>query len=156
MTQKIQRKFYTRFDPPMGSELNQEGQSTKVRQSEKDNCDINKIMERFNRTGQLPSVKQIPPRYGEAIPVDYQTALQIVKESKDAFNQLPAKARQYFGHDPQNFMLALQDTSEDNTKKLLELGILQTIKPTPEDTLQQIAENTKKSEEKPSGNSNPT
>lgn len=156
MTNKTPRKFYTRFDPPMGSELNQEGQTSKVRQSEKDNCDINKIMERFNRTGQLPQVKQIPPRYGDAIPVDYATALNIVKESKDSFNQLPAKARQYFGHDPQNFMIALQDTSPENTKKLLELGILQIRKQTPEDTLQQIAENTKKPEEKPSGNSTPT
>ena len=47
-------KFFTRFDAPEGSKIDQTGQKSKTRQSEADACDINKIMERFNRTGRLP------------------------------------------------------------------------------------------------------
>jgi len=149
-------KFYTRFNAPQGSQLDQSGQKSRTRQSEKDNVDINKIMERFNRTGQLPTIRTVPPQYGDARVVDFATAQQIVKDAKSSFNSLPAKARQHFGHDPQNFLKAISDRSEGNVKKLLELGILVQQEETPQETLKAIAKNTEKALAKNSGNSNPT
>lgn len=136
-------KFYTRYDrPKQDFGFKTEGQSL-TRQSEADSCDINKIMERFDRTGQLPiSMKQ--PQFGDARIVGFQEAKQIVIQAQEAFNELPAKARAHFGHDPQNMLNALADNSEANVNKLLEMGILIERQEDPTTTLQRIAKNTEK------------
>lgn len=136
-------KFYTRFNPPEGSTIDQSEQKSRTVQSESDQCDINKIMERFNRSGKLPSMQTIPAQYGDARVVDFATAQQIVKDAKNQFASLPAQTRKHFGNDPQAFLNALNDQSEDNQKNLLKLGILVERKPTPEEVLSRIAENTK-------------
>jgi len=135
-------KFKSNYEPSSGSEFNQEGQKSRTVQSEADNCDINKIMERFNRTGKLPIMQTQPAQYGDARVVDFQTAQQIVKDAKNQFAELPAKTRKAFGNDPQAFLSALNDTSEENQANLLKLGILVERKPTPEEVLNQIALNT--------------
>lgn len=139
-------KFKNRYTPSEGSTLDQSGQKSRTVQSEADTCDINKIMERFDRTGKLPMTQVQPPRYGDARVVDFATAQQIVKDAKDQFAQLPALTRKHFGNDPQAFLEALNDQSEDNMKNLLKLGILIPKQETPEDVLKQIAQNTKKEE----------
>lgn len=144
-------KFFTRFKKPeVEYSYSTPGHKSKVRQSEADNCDINKIMERFNRTGKLPAMQTLPPKYGDARIVDYSTALNIVKEAQDQFKTLSSDARKYFGHDPQNFLRAISDRSEDNVKQLLKLGILIPKEETPTDVLKRVAKNTEKKEEKPS------
>jgi len=136
-------KFKANYQPSSGSVMDQTGQKSRTLQSEADNCDINKIMERFNRTGKLPTLQVSPPQYGDARVVDFATAQQIIKDAKNQFYELPAKARKAFGNDPQAFLQALNDNSEENAKNLLKLGILIEKKPTPEDVLNQIALNTK-------------
>lgn len=135
--------------------FDQTGQESKTRQSEADNCDINKIMERFNRTGKLPAMQSLPPQYCDARVVDFATAQQIINDAKQRFSSLSAEARKYFGNDPQAFLKSLQDSSENNVKKLLELGILVEVQPTEKDLLNDIAQSLKASK-KDSGNSNPT
>jgi len=137
-------KFYTRFDPPQDKGLDMTGMESMTRQSEADSCDINKIMERFDRTGQLPISLKAPPVYGDARIVDFQTAKQIVIDAEKAFNELPGKVRQYFGHDPENMLKAISDDSEENQKKLLELGLTVARQEDPLQTLQRIAQNTEK------------
>lgn len=142
-------KFYTRFDRPdrdFGTKI--EGESMTL-QSEAESCDINKIMERFDRTGQLPVSMKAPPTFGDARIVDFQTAKQIVLDAEFAFSQLPAQTRKEFGHDPENLLKALSDSSEHNTKKLLELGILVEKSEDPQQTLQRIAKNTEAKIEAP-------
>lgn len=135
-------KIYSRYDLPKGSKLDQTGQKSRTRQSEAESCDINKIMERFNRTGKLPMMQTQPALYGDSRVVDFQTAQEIIKDAKDQFQALPAKTRKAFGNDPQAFLNAIGDTSEDNIAQLLKLGILVPRKETPEDVLKQIAINT--------------
>lgn len=139
-------KFQSRYETPLSVQFDQKDQKSRTVQSEKDNCDINKIMERFDRTGKLPVTQVQPPRYGDARVVDFATAQQIVKEAKDQFNSLPATTRKAFGNDPQAFLNALNDDSKENAEALLKLGILIPRKETPEEILQRIAENTKPAE----------
>lgn len=136
-------QFATKFKPAMGSRIDQTGQKSRTLQSEASSCDINLIMERFNRSGKLPVIQTLPPRYGDARVVDFATAQEIVKQAKNQFNELPATTRKHFGNDPQAFLEALNDTSEDNAKNLLKLGILVPRKASAEEVLNQIAQNTK-------------
>jgi len=139
-------KFKANYEPSNGSSIDQTGQKSKTVQSEKDSCDINLIMERFNRTGKLPNMQQAPARYGDARVVDFATAQAIVKEAQEQFSQLSANTRKAFGNSPQAFMESIQDDSEENVQKLLKLGILIPRKKTVEDVLQDIAINTKPKE----------
>jgi len=123
-----------------------DGSKSKVRKSQKDECDINKIMERFNRTGKLPTMQTRPPQYGDARVLDYQGAQNLIKEAKQQFMALPAIARKAFGNDPQVFLEAINDNSQENVEKLLKLGILIPRKESPEEVLNRIAENTKPAE----------
>lgn len=153
-------KFFTRFNRPKHPGLSftvidpKSGEITPLPsltvQSEKDSCDINKIMERFNRTGQLPHMISRAPTYGDARVVDYQTAQQIVIDAQKQFNSLPSATRKHFGNDPQNFMSAISDAyenpSEEKTRKLLDLGILMEVKESSDQILSRIAKNTEKEE----------
>ncbi|UOF78624.1 scaffold protein [Microviridae sp.] len=141
-------KFYTKYNPPKHEGFATEGESL-TRQSEADACDINKIMERFDRTGQLPVSMKAPPRFGDARMVDFQTAKQIVIEAENAFKELPAETRKYFGHDPKNMLEAISNATEADKADLLKLGIIVEKQTDPVDVLQQIAKNTEKVDSKP-------
>jgi len=130
---------------------------SKTRQSEKDNCDINKIMERFNRTGKLPAMQSVPPQYGDARIPDYASSLKIVKEAQDMFMKLDSTARKHFDHDPQKLIAALRDNSPENVKLLVKLNVLERSKPSLEELTEVIARNTRpKKDVDQSGNSTPT
>lgn len=139
-------KFYTRFDRPEKDFGQEAGGESLTRQSEAEACDINKIMERFDRTGQLPISMKPHPQYGDARIIDFQTAKQIVIDAQEAFNELPAKARVHFNHDPQNLLNALVDVTEAKAAELKALGILVDREEDPNDTLKRIAKNTEKVE----------
>lgn len=95
---------------------------TLTQQQFKDETDINVIVERFGVTGQLPDAI-IPPTYGDYTNVpDFQTALNVVLQAEEAFMELPAKIRQRFGNDPQQYLEFCEDGS--NREEAKRLGIL--------------------------------
>lgn len=136
-------KFSTPYDHHTVPGLNT-GSESQVRQSEQAECDINLIMQRFNRSGKLPAMQSLPPRYGDARVVDYQTALDIVNDAKMRFQQLPAETRKAFGNSPQEYLKALEDTSKENQEKLLKLGILVEKEPSEKQLLTELVSETKK------------
>ena len=81
-----------------------------TKQSFKDECDINRIMARYQLTGILPTGDPRVPQFGDFTNVpDYQEALNIVYSAEDQFMELPATLRKFFNNDP-GFMLAyMQD-----------------------------------------------
>jgi phage internal scaffolding protein len=88
----------------------------------RDECDINRIVERFNVTGQLP-VGSVQPDYGDFSGItDYQSALNAVMAAQDSFLALPAKVRARFQNDPALFVDFASD--EANKDELKALGLL--------------------------------
>lgn len=91
-------------------------------QSHKDSCDINKIMERYEVSGLVPVNSDQVPQFGDFSQVtDYQTALNLVIEAQESFDQLPAAVRKEFDHDPGLFLSALEDPQK--RQRLVELGV---------------------------------
>jgi phage internal scaffolding protein len=73
-------------------------------QSERDECDINTIVERFGLTGSLPQNVRAP-MYGDFVGVsDYQSALAAVMSADEAFAEMPADVRERFKNDPAMFV----------------------------------------------------
>jgi len=76
----------------------------KTKQSFKDECDINKIMARFQQTGLIDFVNNNQARYLDCDGIDYQNAQNIVAQANSMFQQLPSGIRTFFENDPGQFV----------------------------------------------------
>lgn len=94
-----------------------------TRQEFADDADVNVLMARFERTGQLPSnVGNNAPAYLDVSEVpDLMTALSIVEDAKRAFMTLPARTRAEFENDPMAFVQFAQDPA--NLGRMREWGL---------------------------------
>lgn len=94
-------------------------------QSERDDCDINIIMERFGH-GQPVPVNVSTPMQGDFTDVtDFQSAMNLIIAAEQSFMEMPAKVRARFDHDPQQFLDFLSD--DNNRAEAESLGLI--IKP---------------------------
>jgi len=75
-----------------------------TRQSEAASCDVNKIVERFKRTGILPPVARQGFYADVAELGGYREVLDRVEEARGYFSQLPAATRAEFNNDPAAFL----------------------------------------------------
>lgn len=111
---------------------------SKTKQSFKDECDINNVMLRYEKTGVLPPSTNRQPLYGDFTEVpDYQTALGIVYTAEDQFLQLPSQMRKFFNNDPAFMLAYIQDPK--NKAMCQKLGLLPQDKPAPEQKKQDPA-----------------
>jgi len=95
---------------------------TRTKQSFKDDCDINVIMSRFEKTGQLPPEHQREANYGFASADTFQDAMFITTTAQQMFDELPSAVRKRFGHDTAAFLeFATDDKNKDD---LADMGLL--------------------------------
>lgn len=95
---------------------------SRTKQAFKDECDINKIMKRFEKTGILPEMIKVQPHYGDfSDPISYQEALNRVELAKEQFHALGARIRERFGNDPENFLRFA--TNPSNAEEMVRLGL---------------------------------
>jgi phage internal scaffolding protein len=100
---------------------------TRAQQHHREECDINVILERFGKTGQMP-VNAISGTYGDFSGVhDYHTALNAIIASESEFAALPAQIRNRFQNDPSNLIEFLDDPK--NKAEAESLGLIN-ISPT--------------------------
>lgn len=95
-----------------------------TKQSFKDECDVNRIVARAQKTGFMPSGER-QPLYGDFSNVpDYREAQDIVIRANASFAALPAEVRKRFDNDPAAYMDFLSD--EKNRDEAIKLGLLNT------------------------------
>lgn len=122
-----------------------------TKQSFKDECDVNQILARFQRTGVVDHLAKHEARYGFADSVSYHEAQNLVAEAQSMFNELPAAARAEFDHDPAKFLDFVDNLdSEDKLKKLRDLGLTSELRygKTPSQTVKET-DNVESREEQP-------
>jgi len=94
-----------------------------AQQSSRDECDINKIMERFEKTGLMEHVNQHQGDYGDYTNVqDYHTSVNQVLAARAAFESVPATIRRRFDNDPGQFLAFVGDPA--NEDEMREMGLL--------------------------------
>lgn len=97
---------------------------TRVKQEFVSQCDINNIVKSFQLTGQIShiSAKAAQGAYVD-LPsdLDFQNSMNIVIQAEQAFASLPAKVRDRFGHNPEEFLAFVQDP--ENADELIKLGL---------------------------------
>lgn len=93
-------------------------------QSQKDEADINKIVNRVLKAGVMPPSRGGEPFYGDVSDlVDLQSALIKVQEADELFMQFPAEVRERFGNDPVDLIEFLGD--DKNREEAEKLGLVQ-------------------------------
>lgn len=94
---------------------------SRTKQSDLQDSDINVIVNRFMKTGQLPQVER-PPMSGDFQLIgDYSDAMQLVLQAQRSFDNLPAKVRQKFDNDPALFLAYMEGSP--SVAELKEMGI---------------------------------
>lgn len=118
-----------------------------TKQCHKDECDINKIINTYDKTGILTNANTQQPTYGNQPTIDLHSALNTVIAAQNEFDSLPAKIRKKFDNDPQRFMDFVHNPK--NEAKIREMGLTKV----PEPTLEVIVKNEVKlqKEEPPEG-----
>jgi len=101
-----------------------------AKQSFKDECDVNKILARYAKTGLLTPVTSRSPAFVDVSSVgDYRSALENVRSAKALFMELPSGIRSEFQNDPAEFLDFCTDP--DSEDRMRELGLLPALDPEP-------------------------
>lgn len=87
-----------------------------------DECDINKIVERFGLTGALPENLRMPVSGDFTGVTDFHSAMNIVRLAEEEFMRVPAKVRERFANDPGALMAFLDDPG--NRDEAVKLGLV--------------------------------
>lgn len=90
-------------------------------QSERDECDINVLVERFGVTGSFPVPAYLPTFQDFEGIFDYQSAQNALIEAEKSFLALPARIRERFNNTPHRFVEFCSDPS--NLEELYDLGL---------------------------------
>lgn len=114
-------KFHTKYDPPVVEGIKTSPVST-VQQHFKDDCDINLLVERFTRTGQLQQRDPADYSFGDFSAVDYQSALDTILVANEQFGTLPASVRERFSNNPAQLLQFLDQ--ESNRDEAVRLGLI--------------------------------
>lgn len=95
---------------------------SRTKQAFKDECDINRILMKYQKTGLLTHVQTYGGRY-EDLPsnLDYQESLNAIIAAETAFMSLPSSLRLRFGNDPAEFLGFVSNPA--NSNELVELGL---------------------------------
>lgn len=117
---------------------------TKTQQQFKDECDINNIIARYEKTGELSHLSGRKGAFTDLSDVtDYQGMLHTVIQAEEAFMTLPAVVRTRFRNDPGQLLSFLQDPK--NKDEAIKLGLIDTpVDPEPPSEPVSVAKKAKK------------
>lgn len=94
-----------------------------TKQCFKEQCDINRIVSKYEQTGLLEHLNQRPGFFEDLTNVpDYRSALNKVIQAKEAFGMLPARTRERFSNDPGEMLGFLEDPA--NKEEAIKLGLV--------------------------------
>lgn len=119
----IRRRVRTVFTKP-----------SRTKQSMKEECDINGIMRRFEKTGVITHNAKREAYFADVSEVpDFAQAIEVVRKAEEMFMTLPAKVRLKFENDPAQYVRFCADPA--NKDAMVELGLMDKA---PEQVVQKV------------------
>lgn len=100
----------------------------RVDQTGKDAVDLNRVMKRFEKTGQIEELIRLGAGTNEGLGYDdftnapdFQSAMDIYNHGREQFSKLDAKVRARFNGDPREFMAFVSDPKNADEMELMGL-----------------------------------
>lgn len=96
-------------------------------QSMTDECDINQIMQRWQKTGIIEHRNTYEGQYADFTntPADYHESMNAVLKADEMFGTLPSSVRRRFHNDPGNFLEFVADPN--NSDELIKMGLAKAV-----------------------------
>ncbi len=91
----------------------------RTKQSQKDQCDINKLLEKAARQGSLSHLDKYQPKYGDWSGYDFEEHIKKIADANTIFEDLPAEVKKEFNQSTQEFFEFV--TNPENSDKLPQL-----------------------------------
>lgn len=117
--------FFTRYNPPPARSVKFESE-TLAQQHFKDECDINSIMRRYQKTGflvdPLTPVTTLPQFGDFSTEYDFHAAQTLIAHATQEFDELPAWLRKRFSNNPSELLAFLEN--ESNREEAIKLGLI--------------------------------
>jgi len=99
-----------------------------TKQSFQEQCDVNNIMKRFEKTGVIDHVNKFRSSFGDFDQAtDYHSAANQVLAAQESFGLLPSAVRTRFQNDAGAFLSFMQD--EENLDEMVEMGLVKAPPP---------------------------
>lgn len=133
LTDSSPTDFITAYGPKLNISITFPPGNGRTKQSHKDECDINQIMARYQKTGVLDFAAQRQGQYGDATGIEFQRSMELVREAKTMFEELPASVRARFHNEPGEFLDFVHNP--ENRSEMLKMGLLKPeakVAPTPQ------------------------
>jgi phage internal scaffolding protein len=94
-----------------------------AKQSFKNECDMNRIIAKFRKTGMIDHIRENGGRFID-VPedLDFQTAQNVMAKATSMFEELPSDLRKKFDNDVQTFMDYVNNP--ENEDGMRQLGLL--------------------------------
>lgn len=92
-----------------------------TKQNHKDECNVNLILARYQKTGVIEHRQEFEAQYDDATGVDFQEAMNLVISAENMFKELPSTVRKEFENDPGKFMTFVNNP--ENMEKMIEMGL---------------------------------
>jgi len=101
----------------------QDDKPSMTQQHFKNQCDINQILKKFEKTGMITHVRSNQGAYGDfATSKNFQENLNQVLNAQNAFDALPAAIRKRFSNNPLLLIEFVQN--DENYNEALALGLV--------------------------------
>ena len=92
-----------------------------TQQQFKEEADINTIVDRFMKSGVMPTPTNMPQYMDYEGVFDFQSAMNAVRAADDNFMRMDAKIRARFNNSPQEFLEFF--ANPENTEEAIRLGL---------------------------------
>lgn len=112
--------FRTAYGPHKRVQLSFTGNG-RTKQSHRDECDINQILIRYQKTGTVTHANNYEAQYGDVTSIDLHEAMNIITQSEQMFEALPSSLRTKFKNNAGEFLDFVQNP--DNQAELVTMGL---------------------------------
>ena len=92
-----------------------------TQQQFKEEADINTIVDRFMKSGVLPTPVNMPQYVDYEGVFDFQSAMNVIRQADENFMRLDAKVRARFNNSPQEFLEFF--ANPENVEEAIRLGL---------------------------------
>lgn len=97
-------------------------EENRTKQSFKNMCNINEIMKKYKKNGELPGIIKENPKYGDFTNVPtYQEGLNTIIKAQAQFDALPSNVRKRFHNEPAEFLEFVNN--EENKDEMIKMGL---------------------------------
>lgn len=111
--------YYMKTGEPIPDRTYDGPQDKRTKQAFKDECDINRLLQRATKEGALSHLEVHGAEYGEFANYDYHEAMTRLAKGREIFAQLPSEIRNEFQNDPGRFFSFVN--APENVDRLPEL-----------------------------------